>query len=79
MEVARPALRADTVASAVIVIVAGYLLHQCFKGLQLSGCHVAHFVFLSFLRRTAVICKRQIIPAFGQQKKRVCFILRFGE
>lgn len=79
MEVARPALRADTVASAVIVIVAGYLLHQCFKGLQLSGCHVAHFVFLSFLRRTAVICKRQIVPAFGQQKKRVCFILRFGE
>ena len=79
MEAARPALRADTVASAVIVIVAGHLLHEGFKGLQLSGCHVAHFVFLSFPRRTAVICKRQIIPAFGQQKKRVCFMLRIGE
>ena len=37
------------------------------------------FCFLSFPRRTAVICKRQIVPAFGQQKKRVCFMLRIGE
>lgn len=79
MEAARPALWTDTVASAVIVVVAGNLFHEGFKGLQLSGCHVAHFCFISFPRRTAVICKRQIIPAFGQQKKRVCFMLRFGE
>jgi len=46
MEAARPAFRADTVTSAVIVVMAGHLFHEGFKGLQLTGCHVAHFLSL---------------------------------
>jgi len=73
-----PAFRADALIAAVIVVGAGCLLHEQIKGLQISGCHVAHFQN-SFLRRFAVICKWQTLPAFGQQKKRVCFLLRNGE
>jgi len=37
------AFRADALIAAVIVVSAGCLLHEQIKGLQISGCHVAHF------------------------------------
>jgi len=79
MEAARPAFRADPVASAVIVVVAGYLLHEGFKGLQLTGCHVAHFVFSPFLAAPPSSARGRLFQLSGNKKKRVCFMLRIGE
>ena len=43
MKPTAPAFRADALIAAVIVVGAGCLLHEQIKGLQISGCHVAHF------------------------------------
>ena len=67
METTGPALRADPIASAVIVIEARNLCHQCFKGSQSSGCHIAH-VLISFLRHFAVSAW-QNLPALGNKKR----------
>ena len=69
MEAARPAFRADPVASAVIVVVAGYLLHEGFKGLQLTGCHVAHFVFSPFLAAPPSSARGRLFQLSGNKKR----------
>ena len=69
MEAARPALRAYSFASAVIVIVAGYLLHEGFKGLQLTGCHVAHFVFSPFFAAPPSSARGRLFQLLGNKKR----------
>ena len=69
MEAARPALRADAVASAVIVIVAGYLLHEGFKGLQLTGCHVAHFLSLLSSPYQPSSARGRLFQLLGNKKR----------
>lgn len=69
MEAARPTFRADPVASAVIVVVAGYLLHEGFKGLQLTGCHVAHFVFSPFLAAPPSSARGRLFQLSGNKKR----------
>lgn len=68
MEPTGAALRADTITSAVIVFKAGFLCHECFKSLQLSGCHVAHLL-VSFLRRIAVSANGRSIQLLGNKKR----------
>jgi hypothetical protein len=68
MEPTGAALRADTITSAVIVFKAGFLCHECFKSLQLSGCHVAHLL-VSFLRRIAVSANGRSIQLLGNKKE----------
>ena len=49
-------------------------LHQQFQCLQITGCHAFHAKkLLSFAASPANT------PAFGQQKKRVGFLLQIGE
>ena len=69
MEAARPALWTDTVASAVIVVVAGNLFHEGFKGLQLSGCHVAHFVLSPFLAAPPSSARGRLFQLSGNKKR----------
>ena len=42
MKAASPALRCDSLASAVIMVKAGNIPHESFKGLQFSGSKMVH-------------------------------------
>ena len=47
MKATTTTFRRDAIVSAIVVVKAGYIQHQCFDGLQLPGGHLAHF-FNSF-------------------------------
>lgn len=74
MKAAASALRENAIRAAVKMLKAGCGLHQQFQCLQITGCHAFHALkLLSFAASPANT------PAFGQQKKRVCFLLQIGE
>lgn len=47
MKATTATFRRNAIVSAIVVVKAGYIQHQCFDGLQLPGGHLAHF-FNSF-------------------------------
>lgn len=74
MKAAASALRENAIRAAVKMLKAGCGLHQ-----QIRVLADHRLSCVSCLKLLSVAASPANIPAFGQQKKRVCFLLQIGE